>query len=92
MLKQPYQKYQMKKHKNKKTSIAAVALCTGIILLTATSLANQMYKTESEIERLSYTEYTKLLDDGKIDKVLYNDNDDYMTVVMYNEKTRSLTE
>ena len=45
----------------------------------------------SKIERISYNEFVELVEDGKVDTVSYNKNNEWMTITLFNENTKDLT-
>lgn len=76
--------------KNKKKR-ALIFLVVGICL----AVGGIFWVTQAQsepIETISYTEYMKLVESGKVDTVFFSHSDDYMTVALFNDATKEMTE
>lgn len=80
----------MKKPIKKKKALLILAIGAVLVGATSTALAFMQSKND-EVEQISYTEYMDLLDKGDVDTVFYNEDDEYMTVALFSDKTRNMT-
>ena len=46
---------------------------------------------DNKVEKITYNEFMKLVYDNKVDKVSYNENNEWMTVFLFNDDTKDLT-
>lgn len=77
-----------KKGKKKRNGLITLAIGAGVVLGT---LAFLPYPS-SNIERISFTEYEELLNEGKIDTVTYNEEKEYMTIALFDDVSKNLSE
>lgn len=79
-----------KSSNNSKKFIGIIAVIIGIIviLIASTLIPKAMQKKE----RMDYTEYLDHLKAGDVNVVLYRSNDEYMTVILFTDETKKLTE
>lgn len=78
--------------KKKKKLTKYLALGVGAALLVFSFAFAKIKNNEESIEMISYTEYVKLLEQGEVDTVFYSETEDYMTVALFSDATRSMTE
>lgn len=73
--------------KNKK-SIAILML----ILITSLFLWNKIKNNpQDNLEKITYNEFMTLVEDHKVDTVLYNKNNEWMTVTLFNSDTKDMS-
>lgn len=73
--------------KNKKELILAFIL--SFIMTYAWISYND--KELNKIQPISYNEYIQLVEDGKVDSVFYNENNEWMTITLFNDYTKDLS-
>lgn len=73
--------------KNKKELILAFIL--SFIMTYAWISYND--KELNKIQPISYNEYIQLVEDGKVDSVFYNENNEWMTIALFNDYTKDLS-
>lgn len=81
------EKNNKKNNKRKRKALALLAVGAGLVL---TSLV--FIPFPQSIERISYTEYEELLNEGKVDTVSYNEEKEYMTVALFDDISKNLSE
>jgi cell division protease FtsH len=88
-------KEALKKLKSDK-KLMAQFICSVVLFLTVLSIAITSYSEyplESKpIETISYNEFLELVDNGDVDTVYYSGSEEYMTVTLYNDETRDMTD
>lgn len=82
--KNAYQKKQQRK------SFIILAIVMGLFALWFANSIRASY--EKRPERISYQEYTELLNDGKIDMIMYNEESEFMFAITMGEEARKLSE
>ena len=82
--KNAYQKKQQRK------SFIILAIVMGLFALWFANSIRVSY--EKRPERISYQEYTELLNDGKIDMIMYNEESEFMFAITMGEEARKLSE
>lgn len=79
----------MQKKNKKKRSL--IFLVVGVCLIVGGIFLRTQAQSEP-IKTISYTEYMKLVENGDVDTVFYSYSDDYMTVALFNDTTKEMTE
>lgn len=79
-------------NKNKKslTSMIVMLVCLGILDMMWVN--NQSKQKEAEIEKIEYTAFLQLVEDGAVDTIYYSGSDEWMTITLWNEESRELTQ
>lgn len=71
-----------------KNWITALAL----LLITIAFIWNKIEVSQQEqIEKISYNHFIQLVEEGKVDTVYYNKNNEWMTVTLFNEDSKTMT-
>lgn len=78
--------------KKKKKLMKYLSLAMGVALIAGSFAITKLKDNEKDIEMISYTEYTKLLEQGEVDTVFYSETEDYMTVALFSDATKNMTE
>lgn len=81
-------KEKEKRKKKIRKAVIVLALGSACALWAAKSINIQ----KSGIELISYTEYMELLNEGMVNTVVYNDENEYMTISLHNADTVNMTE
>lgn len=79
----------MKKPTKKRKAL--LALVIGTVLVSGSAWFVHSQSSSNDIEKITYTEYMDLVKKGDVDTVFYNENDEYMTVALFSDKTRKMT-
>lgn len=79
----------MKKPTKKRKAL--LALVIGTVLVSGSVWFVHSQSNSNDIEKITYTEYMDLVKKGDVDTVFYNENDEYMTVALFSDKTRKMT-
>lgn len=82
----------MGKEKKPKKKLKRIALILGLTLVAGSFLANKILGDKEEVQMISYTEYTEHLKNGEVDTVFYSRTDDYMTIALFSDATKNMTE
>lgn len=80
-----------KKLPPKKNTLVVLIVVAVAIAITAALLIHFL-PSSNGLERISYTEFVQHLERGEVDRVFYNESEDYMTVILFNDETRNMTE
>lgn len=76
----------------KKKKLKYLSLALGALLVAGSFTISKLNDSDEKIEMISYTEYMELLEQGEVNTVYYSGTEDYMTVALFNETTRNMTE
>ena len=79
----------MKKPTKKRKAL--LALVIGTVLVSGSAWFVHSQSSSNDIEKITYTEYMDLVKKGDVDTVFYNENNEYMTVALFSDKTRKMT-
>ena len=74
----------------KQRIIFSLLLAAGLIMITL-SIFMEYYDNKPDIQEITYTEFLEYVDDGKVDAVYYNINEEYMTVALFNNETENMS-
>jgi cell division protease FtsH len=80
------------KKKRSSWKYTAILIGSAAIIGSTLALANVNLQSADPIEKIPYTEYMELLDAGDIDRVIYSEEKEYMTVMLFNDETREMTQ
>ncbi len=79
----------MNKKKKRQLKYFLMALVSLIICAV---VIFKVVSRDDTVNYMPYTEYTELLEQGEVNMVLVRDGSEYMTVVLFNDETRAMTE
>lgn len=87
----------MKKYNRRKKFIILLIVCSILLFIVVTCAAlgyevTTFFSKEEPEYTLTYNEFCKYVDEGKINKVSYSRNMDMMTVYLHTDKTKDLSE
>lgn len=71
---------------------AVWAVCIAVIVFAGGKLDSSDLADADEPETVSYTYFMELLENGDIDTVYYNRNEEWMTFTVYTDESREMTE
>lgn len=77
--------------KNRKQILGTI--CVLLLILAAEMVLTNSAKQEIEksIEKIEYSEFMKMVENGDIDTIYYSNSEEWMTVTVYNDETREMT-
>lgn len=77
--------------KNRKQILGTI--CVLLLILAAEMVLTNSAKQEIEksIEKIEYSEFMKMVENGEIDTIYYSNSEEWMTVTVYNDETREMT-
>lgn len=70
-----------------------VQLIVSFILSFIMTYLWTSYKDEkiNKIEKIPYNEYMQLVDEGKVDTIYYNEQNEWMTITLFNDTTKEMS-
>lgn len=78
-----------KPQRNKK-SVGIILAIVGVLVIVVASVL--LPKAFQKRERMDYLEYLTHLENGEVNVVFYSSNSEYMTVVLFDDETKKLSE
>lgn len=78
--------------KNRKWTKNEIGVLLVVVFFSFYSMYNVASKMQTDIEEISYNEFNELVNQGEVDTVVYSTSSEYMTVRLYNEESRNLTD
>lgn len=78
--------------KNKKTLVKYLCSCILFCCAIGLMISSYNYNQTASIEKISYTEFLELVEEGAVDTVYYSGSEEWMTVTLYNDETRDMSD
>lgn len=78
--------------KYKKTIITSLLVMVGLFLVDLMIMNHIQELTDQTIEKITYPEFLALVEEGAVDTVWYSNSEEWMTVTLYNDETRDMSD
>lgn len=77
---------------SKKIASVICYLIVALVCLRMLQTVQESQQKANEPQKIEYTEFLELLEDGAVDTIYYNGSEEWMTVTLWNDESKELSE